>query len=186
MATPARKPQYTYQDYLLFPEDGNRHEIIGGEHYVSPAPKWRHQIVLGNLYRLVSPFIYENRLGYFLPAPLDVVLSDEDVVQPDLLFISNERSSIAQEAGAFGAPDLVVEILSDSTRRRDETIKLSLYEAMGVIEYWIADPDARTIRVYRSRNGRLVLAAELSVATEDRLETPLLPGLTLRLSQIFE
>jgi Uma2 family endonuclease len=184
MATPARKPKYTYQDYLLFPEDGNRHEIIGGEHYVSPAPKWRHQIVAGNFHRLVSPFVRSERLGYFLFAPLDVVLSDEDVVQPDLLFISNERSSIAQEAGAFGAPDLVVEILSDSTRRRDETIKLRLYEVMGVIEYWIADPDARTILVYRSRNGRLGLAAELSAG--ERLETPLLPGLVLEVDQVFE
>jgi Uma2 family endonuclease len=117
---------------------------------------------------------------------LDVVLSDEDVVQPDLLFISNERSSIAQKSGAFGAPDLVVEIFSASTRKRDETIKLRLYDVMGVLEYWLADPDAGTIQVYRSRNGRLGLVAELSAAEGDRLETPLLPGLTLRLSQIFE
>lgn len=186
MATPARKPQYTYQDYLLFPEDGNRHEIIGGEHYVSPAPKWRHQITVGNFHFHLRLFLERNPLGEVLLSPFDVILSDWDVVQPDLLFISRERSSITQENGAFGAPDLVIEVLSKSTRKRDETIKLSLYEAMGVREYWIADPDARTIQVYRSRNGRLGLVAELSVATEDRLETPLLPGLTLRLSQIFE
>ncbi|HSN87018.1 MAG TPA: Uma2 family endonuclease [Thermoanaerobaculia bacterium] len=186
MATPARKPKYTYQDYLLFPDDGNRHEIIGGEHYVSPAPNWRHQIVAGNLHRLVSPFVREHRLGYFLFAPLDVILSDEDVVQPDLLFISNERSSIAQKSGAFGAPDLVVEVLSDSTRKRDETIKLRLYDVMGVLEYWLADPDAGTVQVYRSRNGRLGLVAELSAAAGDRLETPLLPGLSILLEQIFE
>ncbi|HYO12337.1 MAG TPA: Uma2 family endonuclease [Thermoanaerobaculia bacterium] len=139
MATPARKLKYTYQDYLLFPDDGSRHEIIGGEHYVTPAPNWRHQLVAGNFHRLVSPFVYENRLGYILFAPLDLVLSDEDVVQPDLLFISRDRASIAQERGAFGAPDLVIEILSESTRRRDETIKLRLYEEMGVREYWLAD-----------------------------------------------
>jgi Uma2 family endonuclease len=187
MATPARKFKYTYQDYLLFPDDGNRHEIIGGEHYVTPAPNWRHQLVAGNFHRLVSPFIYENRLGYILFAPLDVVLSDEDVVQPDLLFISNDRASIAQEKGAFGAPDLVIEVLSDSTRRRDETIKLRLYEEMGVREYWMADPVQETIRVFRTtKAGRFVLVAELSAEAGDRLETPLWPGLVLELSQIFE
>lgn len=186
MATPARKPKYTYQDYLLFPDDGNRHEIIGGEHYVSPAPSLRHQIIASNFHLLVGPFVRENRLGHFLFAPLDVVLSDEDVVQPDLLFISNERSSIAQKRGAFGAPDLVVEIFSDSTRKRDETMKLGLYDVMGVIEYWLADPDAETIKVYRSRSGGLGFVAELSAAAGDRLETPLLPGLSIALEQIFE
>ena len=186
MATPARKPKYTYQDYLLFPDDGNRHEIIGGEHYVSPAPSLRHQIVAGNFYRLVSPFVYDKRLGFFLFAPLDVVLSDEDVVQPDLLFISNKRSSIAQKRGAFGAPDLVVEILSDSTRERDKTSKLGLYDVMGVLEYWLADPDAETIQVYRSRNGELRLVAELSAMAGDWLETLLLPGLSIALKQVFE
>lgn len=184
MATPARKPQYTYQDYLLFPEDGNRHEIIGGEHYVSPAPKRRHQITVGNFYYHLRSYLDQHLLGQILLSPFDVILSDWDVVQPDLLFISRERSSITQESGAFGAPDLVIEVLSKSTRKRDETIKPRLYEAMGVLEYWIADPDMRTVEVYRSRNGRLVLAAELSAG--DRLETPLLPGLSLGLSQIFE
>jgi Uma2 family endonuclease len=185
MATPARKPQYTYQDYLLFPEDGNRHEIIGGEHYVSPAPNRRHQITVGNFHFQIRLFLERNPLGEILLSPFDVVLSDWDVVQPDLLFISRERSSISQERGAFGAPDLVIEVLSESTRKRDETIKLSLYDAMGVLEYWIADPEARAVKVYRSRNGRLVLAAELLISG-DRLETPLLPGLSISLQQIFE
>jgi Uma2 family endonuclease len=184
MATPARKPQYTYQDYLLFPEDGNRHEIIGGEHYVSPAPKRWHQITVGNLYYYLRSYLDREPLGEILLSPFDVVLSDWDVVQPDLLFISRERSAITQENGAFGAPDLVIEVLSKSTRKRDETIKLGLYEAMGVIEYWIADPEAQTIQVYRSPNGRLGLVAELSA--EDHLETPLLPGLSISVKQIFE
>lgn len=187
MGTPARKLKYTYQDYLLFPDDGNRHEIIGGEHYVTPAPNWRHQLVAGNLHRLASPFVHENRLGYILFAPFDVVLSDEDVVQPDLLFISRDRASIAQERGAFGAPDLVIEVLSESTRRRDETIKLRLYEEMGVREYWIADPVLETIRVFRATQaGRFELVAELSAEAGDRVETPLWPGLVLELSRIFE
>ena len=186
MATPARKPKYTYQDYLLFPDDGNRHEIIGGEHYVSPAPGRRHQKTVGNFHFHLRLFLEQNPLGEVLLAPLDVAISDWDVVQPDLLFLSRERSAIGQERGIFGAPDLVIEVLSDSTRTMDETTKLELYETAGVREYWMADPDAGTIQVYQFRNGRLIPMAELSAAAGDRLETPLLPGLTLRLSQIFE
>ncbi|HKV10791.1 MAG TPA: Uma2 family endonuclease [Thermoanaerobaculia bacterium] len=186
MATPARKPKYTYQDYLLFPDDGNRHEIIGGEHYVSPAPSRRHQRTVGNFYLHLRLFLEQSLLGEVLLAPFDVILSDWDVVQPDLLVISRERSAISQERGAFGAPDLAIEVLSDSTRRTDETSKHELYETAGVREYWMADPDAETIRVHRFRNGRLVPVGELSTAAGDWLETPLLPGLSIALTQIFE
>ena len=186
MATPARKPKYTYQDSLLFPDDGNRHEIIGGEHYVSPAPSRRHQKTVGNFYLHLRLFLDQNSLGEVFLSPFDVILSDWDVVQPDLLLISKERSAISQERGAFGAPDLAIEVLSKSTRTTDETTTLELYETAGVREYWIADPDARMIQVYQFRNGRLVPVAELSAAAGDRLETPLLPGLVLELSQVFE
>lgn len=185
MATPARKPKYTYQDYLLFPDDGNRHEIIGGEHYVSPAPSRRHQKIVGNLYYRLRLYLEQNPLGEVFMSPFDVILSDWDVVQPDLLFLSRERSAISQERGIFGAPDLVVEVLSDSSRTMDETGKLELYETAGVREYWMADPDAGTVQVYQFRNGRLVPIAELSAAAGDRLETPLLPGLSIALQQIF-
>ncbi len=186
MATPAYKLQFTYEDYLLFPDDGRRHELIGGEHYVTPAPLTRHQDSSGNLYRLLSVFIYENRLGRLYAAPFDVVLSDEDVVQPDIAFISRDRLAIRRERGAVGAPDLVVEILSESTRKTDETVKRKLYEWAGVAEYWIVDPVLETVKVYLLEGGSYTRAAELSVEAGDRLETQLLPGLTIVLAQIFE
>jgi Uma2 family endonuclease len=184
MAKPAYRVKYTYDDYLLFPEDGLRHELIGGEHYVTPAPTRKHQIAAGNLYRLLSVFVYEGKLGRVFFAPFDVILSTEDVVEPDLLYISKERSSIEEERGAFGAPDLVIEILSDSTRNRDETLKHSLYQAAGVLEYWLVDPDAETVRVERLGDGAYQLAAELSAG--DVLETPLLPGFSVPVSRAFE
>lgn len=186
MATPAYKLKFTYEDYLLFPDDGRRHELIGGERCVSPSPKKKHQDSSGNLYRIFSAFIYENRLGRLYHPPFDVILSEEDVVQPDLVFVSNARSAILKDEGIVGAPDLIVEILSDSSRKTDETIKRKLYEWAGVYEYWVVDPLLETVKVYRLNGGVYERAAELSAEAGDRLETPLLPGLTIALAKIFE
>jgi Uma2 family endonuclease len=176
----------TYEDYVLFPEDRQRHEILDGEHYVTPAPPFRHQGVAGNLHLILGPFVREHRLGSVYFAPADVLLSKHDIVQPDLLFISNERAGIVTEANAQGAPDLVIEILSDSTRRRDETLKRDLYDRFGVREYWIADPQRRAVRVFRRSGAGFVAPQEFSAAAGDVLTTPLLPGLTIRVSEIFE
>ena len=187
MARPAHRVKLTYEDYQLFPDDGRRHELIGGEHYVSPAPNEKHQIVVTNLNVDCGRFVREERLGRFFVAPYDVVLSDEDVVQPDLVFVSNERASIRRESGAFGAPDLVIEILSDSTRKTDEVTKRKLYEWVGVREYWVVDPLLETVKVLRLRaTGAFERVAELSVEAGDRLEMPLLPGLVLPLDRIFQ
>src|SRR5579885_1440196 len=101
----------TYEDYILFPEDGQRHEILDGEHYVTPAPTLHHQDAIGNLFLKLAPFVREHRLGKVYLSPADVLLSEHDVVQPDLFFVSNERRAILTEANAQGAPDLVIEIL---------------------------------------------------------------------------
>ena len=186
MATPAYKLRFTYEDYLLFPDDGRRHELIGGEHYVTAAPFRKHQDSSGNLYRLLSVFIYDHRLGRLYHTPFAVVLSDEDVVHPDIVFVSNERSPILTDRGATGAPDLVIEILSESTRKTDETVKRKLYEWAGVLEYWVVDPILETVKVYRLNGGIYERIAELSVEAGGRLETPLLPGLTIALDKIFE
>jgi Uma2 family endonuclease len=185
MATPAYKLRFTYEDYLLFPDDGRRHELIGGEHYVSPSPVKKHQRASSHLQRHLGPFIHDNELGFLYTAPFDVILSEEDVVQPDLIFVSNGRSSIEEDRGIVGAPDLVIEILSESNRKTDEITKRKLYEWAGVLEYWVVDPVLETVKVYRL-NGAYERVADLSAEAGDRLETPLLPGLTIAVAKIFE
>lgn len=180
---PRRK--LTYEDYLLFPEDGQRHEIIDGEHYVSPAPSVPHQRLSMRLGSRLHLFVEPNGLGEVFAAPFDVLLSRHDIVQPDLLFISNRRSGILNQKNAEGAPDLVVEILSKSTRRVDEGIKLERYELLDVEEYWMFNTDLRSVRIFRRDGDRLRLAAELSAAAGDVLTSPLLPGLELRLAELF-
>lgn len=174
----------TYEDYVLFPEDGQRHEIIDGEHYVSPAPTPRHQIVSIELSSTLHAFVKSQRLGQVLAAPTDVLLSRHDVLQPDILFISNERASILTEKNIQGAPDLVIEILSPSTRRLDERLKLERYELLGVREYWIVDPAGR-VEVFQVDGEAFRQTAKLSVEAEDVLTTPLLPGLQIPLADLF-
>lgn len=176
----------TYEDYLLFPDDGNRHEILDGEHFVTAAPYPKHQRVLRELLFGLHAFLREHRLGEVYSAPLDVVLSRHDVVQPDLLFISNERMPILTEKNLQGAPDLAIEILSATTRRLDEGIKLERYERFGVLEYWLVDPSRAMVRIYRRAGEHLRTEAELTVAAGDRLTSPLLPGLEIPLVEIFQ
>lgn len=178
--------QLTYADYVLFPDDGKRHEIIEGEHYMTPAPFLRHQRICGNIHALLREYARRTEAGQVYIAPADVVLSDEDVVQPDVFFIAAARASIINEKNVQGAPDLVVEVLSDSTRKTDMTIKRKLYEARGVREYWIVDPELETLLVYRAgEGGSHTRAAELSRESKDSVSTPLLPGFSLPLSEIF-
>lgn len=186
MTSQAQRVKFTYEDYLLFPEDGRRHELIEGEHFVTPAPKTKHQIVSSNLHRILGSFVYQRRLGRVLSAPTDVVLSELDVVQPDLLFVSTSRLSIMTDTHIHGAPDLVVEILSETTRKPDEIIKRKLYERVGIPEYWIIDPELEIVKVYRLADQRYVRAAELSREAGDLLTTPLFADLQIPLAEIFQ
>lgn len=174
----------TYEDYVLFPEDGQRHEIIDGEHYVSPAPTPKHQRVSMRLSIRVGGFVESRGLGEVFAAPTDVLLSRHDIVQPDLLFISNERASILNDKNVQGAPDLVIEILSSSTRKLDEDLKPGRYELLGVREYWIVDPMAERVLVFLAEGGAFRQEAELS--GDDVLTTPLLPGLEIPLRELFQ
>jgi Uma2 family endonuclease len=176
----------TYDDYLLFPDDGKRHELIDGEHYVTPTPILRHQAIAGRLHLLIASYLKAQPIGRVFFAPLDVILSRFDVVEPDLLYVSRDRCADLLKDWVRGAPDLVVEIGSPSTRRRDETIKRTLYEREGVIEYWIVDPEIDVVRVYRRSGDRFERPVELSHAAGDVLTTALLPGLELPLGEIFD
>ena len=176
----------TYDDFLLFPDDGKRHELIDGEHYVTPTPVCRHQAIVGNIYYGIRRYLEAHPIGKFFGAPLDVILSQFDVVEPDLIFVSNERAGEILKDWVRGAPDIVIEVASPSTRRRDETIKRRLYEGFGVVEYWIADPDLDAMRIHRRQGGGFERPIELSSEAGDVLTTPLLPGLQLLLADILK
>lgn len=183
MTVASRK--FTYQDYLLFPEDGKRHELMDGDHYVTPSPSTKHQRTFGRLFRLLSQHVEETGLGEVLAAPCDVVLSDVDVVQPDVLFVSSARSQIVTEKNIQGAPDLVVEIVSESTRRTDELTKRKLYEKFGVREYWVVDPVVESVKVYRLAEKGYARVGEYERETAASFHSPILPGLDIPLARIF-
>jgi len=175
----------TYDDFVLFPDDGKRHELIDGEHYVTTSPNLKHQAVSANLLGAIWAYLRQNPLGKVYGAPLDVVFSHFDVVEPDLLYVSEARRAVLTAKNVQGAPDLFVEIGSPSTRRRDEKLKHQLYEGFDVTEYWVVDPDIDVVRVYRRVEGKYQRAHELSLDHGDVLTTPLLPSLELPLSEIF-
>ena len=176
----------TYDDFVLFPDDGKRHELIDGEHYLTPSPNRKHQKVSGNLHLLIGNWLEEHSIGQVFYAPFDVVFSQFDVVAPDLLYMSNERAAdVLTKANVQGTPELVIEIGSPGTRKRDETIKRRLYERAGVSEYWVVDPDLDIVRVYRRAAEGFERPRELTAEADDVLETSLLPGLTLPLVRIF-
>lgn len=176
----------TYEDYLYLPEDGKRHEIIDGEHNVTPAPTTRHQRIVTRLTRMLESLVADRGLGLVLVAPTDVVLSDTDVVQPDLLFVSKSRAEIVTESNIRGAPDLVIEVTSSTTRRRDEITKRDLYAKHGVAEYWIVDPEVDAIKVYHSTEEGFERIAELAAERDEKLTSVLLPELEIRLPELFE
>ncbi|HEV8394521.1 MAG TPA: Uma2 family endonuclease [Vicinamibacterales bacterium] len=120
---PESRTKLTYDDFVLFPDDGMRHELIDGEHYATPSPNFKHQALLGNLHLLVGNWLRDHRIGRVMLSPFDVVFSKFDVVEPDLLYLSTERAArVLTSANVQGVPELVVEIGSPSTRKRDETI----------------------------------------------------------------
>jgi len=199
----AQHLKWTYEDFLLFPDDGKRHELIDGEHIMSPSPFTKHQRISFNLSVILGAFLKQHPIGRVFAAPMDVVLSDTDVVEPDLLFIASEHASIITAKHIMGVPDLVVEILSQGSRKTDEIIKRRLYEQFGVKEYWIVDPELESVKVYRwhenmchtehvpnsgtrKQESGFVRVAELSAENGGTLTTPLLPELTIPLSEIFD
>lgn len=183
---PTSGVKLTYDDFLLFPDDGQRHELIGGEHYVTPSPNVAHQVIVGNLYFALRGYLESHPAGQLFLAPFDVVFSDFDVVEPDLLYIAaSRRRDILTKQNVRGAPDLVIEVGSPGTRRRDETIKRRLYERDGVAEYWVVDPELEVMRIYRREDGGYGRPRELSREAGDELQSPLFPDLAVPLDVIF-
>ena len=171
-----------YDDYLNFPNDGKRYEIIDGELYMTPAPQTRHQIVSMNIGRILANCIEDNDMGQILYAPTDVVLSDTSIVQPDLLFIRKEREHIIKKNFIEGAPDLIIEILSPSNEKMDRHTKMKHYALFGVSEYWIIDYEARILEQYVLKGH---IFERIGVFDQD-FSPSLFPHLTIRMSQIFK
>ena len=186
-AQPARRA-WTYSDLVALPEDQLRHELIDGEHFVSPSPNTAHQTISGRLFMALSSYVVRHRTGEVLFAPFDVKLSLFTVLVPDLVYFTAERfARVVNEKHATAAPDLVVEILSPGTRRRDKGRKRAVYDREGVSEYWLVDQEARSITVLRRprANAGLTDVAVLTLAKGETLESPLFPGLQIPLRDVF-
>ena len=172
----------TYEDYLKTSDD-ERWELLNGELVMVPSPNMPHQEVATDLVTLLNTFVKERGLGRVYSAPTDVVLSDTNVVQPDLLFVSRQREQIITHANIQGAPDLAVEIRSPSTDELDRTVKRKLYADHGVKEYWLVDPDAMTVTVLALGEGVFEEAA--AYCKGQTLTSPTLRGFSVDLDDIF-
>jgi Uma2 family endonuclease len=171
----------TYQDYCRFPDDGKRYEILDGKIHMTPSPSTRHQYASKRLQRLLEGY-FEDKLGYqVFNAPLDVVLTDEDVVQPDLLVVA-DRTQMSRR-GIDGAPLVLVEILSPSRLEYDRLTKAERYAACGVAHYWLVDPDGRTLQCFRLQDG--VYHLEAAGEGSDEVTVPSFSGLSIPLVGVW-
>ena len=172
---------------MHFPDDGKRHEIIDGVHYVTPSPVTRHQAISGRLHLSLGNFLAEHpQLGRVFFAPFDVIFTRWDVVEPDLLVIAGDQLDILTTKNVQGAPAIVVEILSPGTRKVDESIKRRLFDRGGVREYWLIDPELDLVKVYRrTAEGTFPRVAELSREAEDTLTSAVLPGWSVALTRLL-
>ena len=150
---------------------------------MSPAPRTNHQIVSAEIEFILQKFVKENKLGKVFDAPTDVFLDKENCVQPDLLFIAKERTSIITEKNIQGAPDLIIEIVSSTSIHRDTVEKKQLYARFGVKEFWLVYPDEEIIEIYVSKNNTFVL--HQSFFKEDILQSALLKGFKINVNEIF-
>ena len=170
-----------YEQYVCIPDDGRRHEIIDGDHYLNPAPATYHQRLSGRIHFQLYEQIDLPRIGEVYCAPTDVQLTDHDIVQPDLIVVLNERKAIITPTKIKGVPDLVVEILSESTIKNDRVLKKELFERVGIPEYWIVDPEEHAVDQFvlavEHYDHRGVYADKLRVAT--------IPNVTVDLSQVW-
>ncbi len=175
----------TYDDYCLIPDDGRQHEVVHGTLHMSPSPRYQHQKIILRLSSLIEQFARETGAGEVIIAPFDVVLSEHNVVQPDLMFISKEQRSILTDRNVQGPPDLVVEVLSEGNRKYDEEVKRKLYEQFGVKEYWIVDPELESIKVYYLEGDRFGFRDVFRKEQKSILDSKLLKAFSFPLTDIF-
>jgi Uma2 family endonuclease len=178
---------WTSKDLETLPStEGTRYEIIAGELFVSTQPHWHHQYTCGRLFRALDTWSDTHPLGYAILAP-GLIFADDDDVAPDMVWVSHARRAGAQDGAGHlhVAPELVIEVTSPGrpNERRDREVKRGLYERRGVQEYWIVDPRAQTVDVYRPTAG--VLAQVTRLTRQDTLTSPLLPGFACVVGTLF-
>jgi Uma2 family endonuclease len=183
-AVKAGSEPLTYKEYKTFPDnDGIRKEILEGELFMTPAPSIKHQIVSQQLFVILYNYIKKNGFGKIFYAPCDIVFSDINIVQPDLIFISKKNYEILTDLNIKGAPDLLIEILSPSTKENDRIFKKQIYEKFGVKEYWIVDPENESVEIWILKNHKYLL--ELKVGKSQTIKSQILKGLKIESSDIF-
>ena len=176
--------EWTYEDYLRLPDDGNRYEIIEGVLYVTNAPGYDHQFAVMKLAFQFEQFVSENKLGIVLTAPFEVHLSETTrPVQPDILFIKADNRPEAGAKFFAGVPDLIVEVISPNSIRTDRYVKFTAYEQAGVAEYWLVDPKTRSVEIHALSGGEYALVGQFT--PNETIESKLLAGLTIQTETLF-
>jgi len=174
----------TYHDYLLLPDDGKRYEIIDGDLFVTPSPVTRHQLIVGRFLHNMMTYLETHPVGAVFTAPYDVVLSDTDIVEPDLLLVLHNGRAKITEKNVQGPPDMILEVLSPGTAARDRDLKRKRYERFGVQEYWLIDPDENTLEILALKGGQYVQVCRATHPAE--CASALLPGLVLDLGSLLK
>ncbi|HEU4558498.1 MAG TPA: Uma2 family endonuclease [Longimicrobium sp.] len=154
MSTQPAARRWTYEEFARLPDDGNRYEVIGGELFVTASPRPIHQEITGRISDLLRPFVKQHNLGRALSGPIDVLFAEGDFLAPDFIYVRQDRVHLVSDRGVEGAPDLVVEIVSDSTQSRDRGLKRRRYAAFGVAEYWIVDWRRKHVEIHRTTDDK--------------------------------
>jgi Uma2 family endonuclease len=182
---PPAQGDWTYDDYARLPDNGARYEVIRGELFMSPAPRPVHQEISGNLFAEIHFFLRKHKLGRVYSAPIDLVLEEiATPVQPDIVYIPQNKLDMIKDIRIEGTPDLVVEIISPSSVRHDRHNKFYLYLEAGVSEYWLIDPTEKTVEIYVLRGEAYALLG--SFGLKDEAYSEVLQGFSVMVSDIFE
>jgi Uma2 family endonuclease len=189
MPIPKENERYTYADYLTWSED-ERWEIIDGIAYAQAAPTWQHQSISGEIYRQISNYLVDKPCKVFT-SPFDLRIPEENekdedtknVLQPDLVVICDKKG--LKGTGYYGIPDLIIEITSPSTSRKDRLVKFNKYEKAGVKEYWIVDPEGKFVSVFTLQENKRYGRPEL-YCEKDKIKVSIFPDLVIDLGVVFE
>lgn len=173
----------TYDEYRALPDDGIRYEVIKGTLFMTPAPMSKHQRISRNLEFTIYQHVKKTKQGVVYDAPVDIILANDTVLQPDIVYVRRERAHLISKRGIEGAPDIVIEILSPSTQRVDRTTKMKLYAEFGVQEYWLVDPEVETFEVFTLQGEKYLLSAALS--GQEIYESSYIEGLKVSLDELF-